>query len=157
METYIGTKLIKAMPMNRLEYNEYQGWDLPIGENGGDEGYLVEYLDGGKPNHPDHEGYISWSPKGVFENAYRKTDGLSFGLAIEAAKLGKKIARKGWNGKNMFIFMIAAHAWGFETDVSGVDEIETLPFLCMKTADDKLVPWFASQADMASDDWCIVV
>lgn len=70
MHTYIGTKIIQAKPMNRLEYNRYRGWELPSEENGGDPGYLVEYLDGGQANHPDHKGYISWSPKDVFEQAY---------------------------------------------------------------------------------------
>lgn len=68
---YEGTKLVQAKPMNRLEYNQYRGWDLPADENGADEGFLVEYLDGGQANHPDHKGYISWSPKEVFERAYK--------------------------------------------------------------------------------------
>lgn len=67
--TYIGTKLVKGEPMNRLAYNDYRGWALPADENGADEGYLVEYLDGGKPNHPDHAGYISWCPVEQFVNA----------------------------------------------------------------------------------------
>lgn len=56
--TYIGTKIIGATPMSRLAYNVYRGWDLPANENGADEGYLVEYQDGGTPNHPAHAGYI---------------------------------------------------------------------------------------------------
>lgn len=39
----------------------------------------------------------------VFERANRETDGMSFGLAIEAAKKGMKIARRGWNGKNQYV------------------------------------------------------
>lgn len=74
MERYIGVKAIKAKPMNLQEYNDYQGRDLPKNKNGLDEGYLVEYQDGGPSNHPNHENYISWSPKEVFEQAYRKTD-----------------------------------------------------------------------------------
>lgn len=70
MNSYIGTKIIQAAPMNRAAYNAYRGWELPSNENGDDEGYLVEYLDGGKPNHPEHAGYISWSPKAQFEIAY---------------------------------------------------------------------------------------
>ena len=70
-KTYIGTKKILATPMNRKEYNDYRGWEVPEDENPDDEGYLVEYVDGGKSNHPDHAGYISWSPKDVFERAYR--------------------------------------------------------------------------------------
>lgn len=69
--THIGTKLINAEPMTRAAYNELRGWQLPADENGADEGHLVEYLDGGKPNVEGREGYISWSPKEVFEKAYR--------------------------------------------------------------------------------------
>ena len=83
-------------------------------------------------------------------------ENLSFGNAIEKMKLGDKVARKGWNGKGMFLFLISGNAWEFTTDVSGVDEIDTLPFICMKTADNKLVPWLASQTDVIADDWCVV-
>lgn len=63
-------KEVYAYAMNRLDYNVYRGWELPANENGADEGYLVEYIDGGERNHPDHKGYISWSPKAVFEGGY---------------------------------------------------------------------------------------
>jgi hypothetical protein len=33
------------------------------------------------------------------------TTNLPFGAAIEALKQGKRVARKGWNGKGMFVFM----------------------------------------------------
>jgi len=67
---YIGTKIINAEPMTRLLYNSFRGWKLPADENGEDEGYLVEYLDGGKANVPTHKGYVSWSPKEQFDAAY---------------------------------------------------------------------------------------
>lgn len=70
MKIYTGTKTINATPMLRGEYNVLRGWVLPADEDGADEGYLVEYTDGGKANHPDFAGYISWSPKDVFERAY---------------------------------------------------------------------------------------
>lgn len=69
--TYIGTKVIYAKPMTRGEYNEYRGWVLPNYELSEDPGYLVEYADDNKSNHVAHQGYISWSPKDVFERAYR--------------------------------------------------------------------------------------
>lgn len=47
MTQHIGVKLINAFPMTRQAYNDFRGWQLPAGENGEDEGYLVEYLDGG--------------------------------------------------------------------------------------------------------------
>lgn len=67
-------KLVRRMPMTRLEYNNYQSLSLPKGEDGTDAGYLVEYLDGGKPNHPNHENYISWTPKKQFADGYRKQE-----------------------------------------------------------------------------------
>ena len=75
MQKFIGTKLIMGMAMSRLAYNNYRGWELPSDENGEDEGFLVEYIDGGEANHPDHDGYISWSPEAVFNNAYRPIEG----------------------------------------------------------------------------------
>lgn len=70
MKTFIGTKIIKAKPITRGEYNAYRGWTPPAGEEQDVEGYLVEYTDGGTPNHPAHAGYVSWSPKEQFDGAY---------------------------------------------------------------------------------------
>ena len=47
---YVGTKEIRATPMSRRDYNDLRGWTLPEDEDGDDEGYLVEYTDGGKAN-----------------------------------------------------------------------------------------------------------
>ncbi len=71
---YVGTKTVAASPMTRGEYNAYRGWDLPAYEDGSEQGYLVEYTDGGKSNHKNHAGYISWSPKDVFEKSYNKVE-----------------------------------------------------------------------------------
>ena len=70
MQKYKCHKEVTAMPMNRADYNTYRGWNLPDNEDGEDQGFLVEYTDGGKSNHPDHKNYISWSPKSVFEQGY---------------------------------------------------------------------------------------
>ena len=71
MKKYVGTKKLKAIPMNKEEYCQYRQWEVPLNENPKEEGYLVEYLDGGKPNDERHLGYISWSPKYVFEKTYK--------------------------------------------------------------------------------------
>lgn len=68
--TYLGTKVIHAVAMTRADYNIYRGWELPKDEHGDDNGYLVEYADGGAPNVEGHTGYVSWSPRDVFEKAY---------------------------------------------------------------------------------------
>lgn len=70
MKQYTGTKTLQAKPMTRGEYNEYRGWDIPENEDPYENGYLVEYADGGKPNDDRHKGYISWSPKDVFDGTY---------------------------------------------------------------------------------------
>jgi hypothetical protein len=69
MNKAIGVKEILYKPMTKGEYNEYRGWDLPENEDGDEKGYLVEYQDS-KSNHKNHKGYISWSPKDVFEASY---------------------------------------------------------------------------------------
>lgn len=160
-KTYIGTKIVKLSPMTRAEYNVYRGWQLPENENGEDQGYLVEYSDGGAPNDARHEGYISWSPKAQADAAYRETSGLSFGLAIEALKKGARVARDGWNGKGMFLFLVAGSRFtvnrppllGIYPEGAVVDYHAHID---MKTAQGYVVPWLASQADMLADDWQIV-
>lgn len=66
--TYVGTKVVRGVPMTKGAYHAVRGWnDLPDSE---ESGYLVEYTDGGAPNVEGFAGYISWSPKDVFEKAY---------------------------------------------------------------------------------------
>lgn len=175
MQTFYGTKQILAVAMTRLAYNEYRGWELPADEDGADEGYLVEYVDGGASNHPDHEGYISWSPADVFDRAYQSTDAMRFGHAIEAMKLRHKVARAGWNGKGMWVALTpgssfdAKHAKDGHAAKHRADEInavatpeadgeiQLLPHIDMRAADGSMVVgWLASQSDMLADDWQIV-
>ena len=167
MKNYIGTKRINAKPMTRQEYNDFRGWDIPDDENGDDEGYLVEYVNGGPANTREYKSYVSWSPKDVFDQAYRPTDGLTFGEAIEALKAGCKVARKGWNGKGMWVFMVPGTAEAKLVEGTpykkAIDQptCEILPHIDMWTvnADGRramLPGWLASQTDMLSDDWCIV-
>lgn len=150
MTKHIGVKLINAFPMTRLAYNDFRGWQLPADENGADQGYLVEYLDGGKPNTDRFDGYVSWSPKEVFEKAYRPVSGLSFGLAIEALKQGKKVARDGWNGKGMWLKLVPADI--ADKVAFEYEALDGAPWIGMKTADDKFVPWLASQTDVLAED-----
>lgn len=160
MLQYIGTKIINAKPMNRLDYNEFRGWKLPEDEDGTDEGYLVEYVDGGKANTEFYNGYVSWSPKEQFENAYKASGNLSFGDAIIYLKLGKKVARKGWNGKGMWLCIAypnhtdGCDSSSIEFNKSFVDVGSSLDnFIVMKTAVNSLIPWLASQADTLAEDW----
>ena len=69
-QLYTSNETVIATPMNRVEYNVYRGWVLPSNEHPNDAGYLVEHIDGGESNHPNHLGYITWIPKDVFERFY---------------------------------------------------------------------------------------
>lgn len=95
MKQYTGTKIINAKPMNRKDYNDLRGWEVPADENPNDDGYLVEYMDGGKPNHSDFKGYISWSPKDVFERAYKPSTTPVDRMQIEYDELGNKLIKLG--------------------------------------------------------------
>ncbi|MDA3806756.1 MAG: DUF2829 domain-containing protein [Thiomicrorhabdus sp.] len=167
MELHVGTKIINAEPMNRQEYNDYRGWNLPEDECGDDPGFLVEYLDGGEANTPDYAGYVSWSPQEVFEKAYAKSGRMSFGAAIELMKAGCKMARSGWNGKGMWLILVPGSprikpvAGTPYSNAGIVSEIEILPHIDMYTVNAEgrramLPGWLASQSDMLANDWMVV-
>lgn len=95
-------------------------------------------------------------------------EGLTFGDALEALKKGKRIARKGWNGKDMFLFYLppgqipksAIHDAGLrkviDEQVEG-NHFEALGSIRMWTADKKILTgWLASQTDMLAEDWEIL-
>ena len=81
---------------------------------------------------------------------------MGFGDAVRSMGIGHKVSRSGWNGKGMFIFIVAGNCWEFSCDIEGVDGLDTLPFTCMKTADNKLIPWLASQEDVLAYDWVVL-
>lgn len=86
---------------------------------------------------------------------------FGFNLALSALKDGAHVARNGWNGKGMYIFLIGTDTsnpvFGGWTYTNGKnDNFPLLPFIAMKTADDKVVPWLASQTDILAEDWEIV-
>lgn len=150
MKKYLGVKIILAIPMMLNQAEELLKRKI---QDNNEDGYLVEYEDG----------YKSWSPKEVFEKAYRKTDGLTFGLAIEAMKKGEKVARKGWNGKGMFIYYVPENVYPANGNklgtMNGVFENDLVPYgayIAMKTAQNNVVPWLASQTDVLAEDWEIV-
>lgn len=100
------------------------------------------------------------------ETNENKVGGLSFGDALEALKKGYRIARAGWNGKGMYLWLLPAASvkaeWCREPHLKEVaeangGEIEALGSIRMMTADRKvLTGWLASQTDMLSEDWAIL-
>ena len=140
MQKYIGTKIIEAEPC--------KAWKDTKLHKAGEDGYKVRYPDG----------YESWSPKGVFEEAYRPTDCMSFGLAIEAMKNGKKVARRGWNGKNQHIELATRISYMTAEGVFVNVEHEAIGNKAIAFCGTSGVQmgWLASQADMLADDWEVV-
>lgn len=164
---HIGTKAVLAYPMIKEEYCDYRGWKVPENEDPSEMGYFVEYMDGGNPNHADHIGYVSWSPKDVFEQSYKANGMLSFSSALEALKGGKKVARSGWNGKDQYV---VAQAVSTTTDTSKIwnphnkahaeklgGQIDVAPYCTLKTAQDTLaMGWVPSTGDLFANDWLIL-
>lgn len=85
---------------------------------------------------------------------------MDFGKAIEALKAGKKVARNGWNGKGMFLFLAETTDIATKADLKCCEHMTgdlVLPSIVMKTVDDHfVVGWLASQTDMLAEDWVIV-
>lgn len=95
MDTYTGTKTVKATPMTLGDYNVLREWKIPENENPDAPGYLVEYQDGGKANHPMFKGYISWSPADVFEKSYWPSGTPFERVAEEKRQLDVNIGKLG--------------------------------------------------------------
>ena len=164
MQKYIGTKIIEAEPANRYELHSGGHITMKCSEEWTKDeakilkqpfnvkaGYAVRYADG----------YESWSPKDVFNEAYRPTDCMNFGLAIEAAKKGAKITRRGWNGKGMFLYYVPEGRYPARTDAAKSiatedGKVDYGAYIAMKTAQGNVVPWLASQTDILADDWEVV-
>jgi hypothetical protein len=135
MDQYIGTKIVHAFPHQQA----------------GKDGYAVHYADG----------YTSWSPKDVFEEAYRRSDGMTFGLAIEAMKKGARVARAGWNGKGQFVYLVPAASYPVQTDAAKAHfgEGSMVPYnayLALKTVDERVSTWVPSVTDCLADDWRVI-
>lgn len=183
MTTVMGTKEIKSSPMSRGDYNAYRGWTIPENEDPNEDGFLVEYKDS-KNNHPNHTGYISWTPKEAYLSAYKENGSLTFGHATVALKQGKRVARKGWNGKGLFIFMQVPAKIDMEIvpkmqslpqpvkdefdrrfkDATGQNGIDPIYFnsityknqIAMVYPDNSIYGWVASPSDVLEEDWEIL-
>ena len=87
---------------------------------------------------------------------------MNFSEALDNVKEGKKISREGWNGKGMFLFLVQGSTFKVNRPpLLGIypegTEITYCPHIDMKTADNKVVPWLASQTDILADDWGVVL
>jgi hypothetical protein len=83
---------------------------------------------------------------------------MDFQEALTALKNGKLMAREGWNGKGMFIFLVPGSTFTVNRAPLNViypegTEVKYHGHIDMKTADGYVVPWLCSQTDMLATDW----
>lgn len=86
---------------------------------------------------------------------------MDFSVALRLVKGGSKVARKGWNGKGMFIFLVPGSTFKVNRPpLLGIypegTEIKYHGHVDMRTADGQIVPWLASQTDLLAEDWVLV-
>ena len=87
---------------------------------------------------------------------------MNFSQALDKLKEGHCVLRQGWNGKGMFLFLVPGSTFkvnrpplmGIYTEGT---EVTYCPHIDMKTADNKIVPWLASQTDIMAEDWSTIV
>ena len=83
---------------------------------------------------------------------------MTFSTALESIKNGNRVARVGWNGKGMFIFLVPGSVFLVNRPpLLGIfpegTEVRYHAHVDMKTADGQIVPWLCSQTDLLADDW----
>jgi len=86
---------------------------------------------------------------------------LNFGQAIEAAKKGSRVARKGWNGSGMFAYIVPAASYLAITKVAkkyfGDKLIPYREYWALKTAQEDVATWAPSGSDTLAEDWIILI
>jgi Protein of unknown function (DUF2829) len=63
--------------------------------------------------------------------------------AINRMRQGKRVARRGWNGKGQYLML----------QVPDENSKMTLPYVYITTVQGDLVPWLCSQTDLLAEDW----
>jgi hypothetical protein len=84
---------------------------------------------------------------------------VNFGAAIEAAKQGKKVAREGWNGANMFAYVVPAANYPAQTEAAKSTFGDVVPYRAywaLKTAQNDIATWAPSGSDSLAEDWVIL-
>lgn len=132
MIKYLGVKIIYAEPMTAPEFSQQIRPLQYSGES--QEGFKVEYEDG----------YVSWSPKDVFEKAYRPITGLTFGLVVEAAKKGKSFRLPHWK-EDVKISL----------QVPDENSKMTHPYLYVTSRFGR-VPWIPTMVEILAENWEVV-
>ena len=86
---------------------------------------------------------------------------FGFERALAELKLGQKVAREGWNGKGMFLFLVPGSTFQVNRPpLLGIypegTEINYHAHIDIKAVDGRIIPWVCSQKDMLAEDWVLV-
>ena len=84
---------------------------------------------------------------------------FDFGGAIAHLKGRGQVARLGWNGKGMWLYLVPANSYPAQTEAAKAHfgaMVPYQPYIAMVTADGTVVPWLASQTDLLANDWVAV-
>jgi len=133
MQLYLGVKMIQAKPMNAGE--AYKQLHRTVSTDKSTEGYLVEYEDN----------YQSWSPKDVFDKAYERIDGMTFGLALAALQKGHKVTLPHWIPGGVHLM----------AQLPDENSLMTEPYIAFCLGSGKKVPYAPTHIEMFSDAWII--
>ena len=81
---------------------------------------------------------------------------MSFGEALATLKQGRSVSREGWNGKGMYLYLVPANNYAAQTQIAKKNFGDSVPYeayIALKTVQDTVVPWLASQTDLLAEDW----
>lgn len=78
---------------------------------------------------------------------------MNFGKALEEMKIGKRIARTGWNGKGMFVFIVKESVHG---NLGGIAEAKHNSYMAIKNVNGAISTWVPSVNDCLAEDWYVV-
>jgi len=85
---------------------------------------------------------------------------MNFGQALELLKKGKAIAREGWNGKGMFVYLVSANSYPASTEIAkNYFKGELVPYnayLAIKNVDETISTWVPSVNDVLAEDWTAI-
>lgn len=84
---------------------------------------------------------------------------MNFGGALEALKGGAKVARAGWNGRDMFLYYVPAKTYPVETEAARSkfgDEVPYRAYIALVTAQGDVATWSPSTSDALAEDWEII-
>lgn len=154
LKKYIDTKVVEARPMSEIDAESIGYARKNIDNHEWREGYHVRYT------NPDGSTYDSWSPKSVFEEAYREVGSVNFGGAIDLLKAGLAVRRKCWSG-NKFLYYVPMASYQAMTDIAKSiadkdGKVLYKEYIAIRCKDGDVGFYTPTQCDVLADDWEVV-